>query len=350
MTETDRMQPAPIPPDEPQRLAALHNLGLLFTPAEERFDRITRLASRALACPMALIALVGSECGWFKSVLGLDAAEAPRDVSFCAHAILNDDTLVVEDATLDPRFADNPLVAGDLHIRFYAGHPLHAPEGSRVGTLCVIDSKPRKLAPADLQTLRDLAALAETELQRGLLNEIQRELVRERDDLQRKAMIDSLTRVWNRGTILELLTRELARARRGSPVSVAMVDADHFKRINDTHGHLVGDAVLTEISARIRAAVREFDAVGRYGGEEFLVVLSECDASAAQHVTGRIAATVAATPVASAAGPLLATVSIGVATYSEHFATAEAMLAAADRALYRAKAAGRNRTEIAPEP
>ncbi len=327
-------------------MAALRATDLLFTPSEERFDRITRLASRLLGTPIALVSLVADKCQWFKSAQGLDATETPREVSFCGHAILGEKTFVVENATRDPRFADNPLVTSDPNIRFYAGHPLHASDGSRVGTLCVIDRNPRKFTPEQLEVLRDLAALVETELQRGQLSETQSDLLRERDELKRRASIDGLTRLWNRSAIMELLGAELARSRRGAPMCVAMIDADHFKNINDNHGHQTGDAVLVELAARIRRAAREFDVIGRYGGEEFMAVLSNCNLEAAKTVCERIIGFVANEHFATPAGPLTSTVSIGLAAYDAEHDSPERIVGAADAALYRAKNKGRNRVEI----
>jgi PAS domain S-box-containing protein len=153
-----------IPENEDQRLATLHGLQILDTPPEERFDRLTRITQRVLDVPIAIVSLVDSDRQWFKSCQGLDATETPRNISFCGHTILGDETFIVSDALLDPRFADNPLVAGAPHIRFYTGQPLKANNGSRLGTLCVIDFKPRHLSQADLDVLRDLAALVENEL------------------------------------------------------------------------------------------------------------------------------------------------------------------------------------------
>jgi diguanylate cyclase (GGDEF)-like protein/PAS domain S-box-containing protein len=153
-----------IPMDEKKRLATLRGLNILDTPPEERFDRLTRLAQRIFDVPIAVITLIDSNRQWFKSCQGLDATETPRSISFCGHAILGDEVFVIPDAALDPRFADNPLVAGAPHIRFYAGQPLKANNGSRLGTLCILDIKPRQPSQADLDVLRDLAALVESEL------------------------------------------------------------------------------------------------------------------------------------------------------------------------------------------
>jgi len=154
------------PGNEEMRMAALRSLDILYTASEERFDRITRLAAHMLGTPIALVSLVTDNSQWLKSTQGLNITETPRDVSFCGHAILGEHTLVVENAAEDPRFSDNPLVTGDPNIRFYAGHPLRTADGSQVGTLCVIDQVPRKLTNDQLKTLRDLAAMAEAELQR----------------------------------------------------------------------------------------------------------------------------------------------------------------------------------------
>lgn len=170
--------------------------------------------------------------------------------------------------------------------------------------------------------------------------------MRERDELRRKASIDGLTRSWNRAAIMELLGTELARAKRGTPTCIAMIDADHFKAVNDTHGHQAGDAVLVEIAARIRRAVREFDAVGRYGGEEFLALLSNCNIDTATVVCERIRGVVANEPIATPAGELDATISIGLAACNSDHDTIERVVGAADAALYRAKESGRNRVEI----
>ncbi|MEP7189789.1 MAG: PAS domain S-box protein, partial [Roseiflexaceae bacterium] len=154
-----------VPADEDARLTALRALNLLDTPVEERFERITRTAIRTFNVPIALVSLIDANRQWFKSCQGLTFSETPRSISFCGHAILQDQALVIPDAWLDPRFIDNPMVTGEPHIRFYAGQPLAAPDGSRVGTLCLIDRRPREFSADDLSALRDLAYWVERELQ-----------------------------------------------------------------------------------------------------------------------------------------------------------------------------------------
>jgi GAF domain-containing protein len=130
---------------------------------------------------------------------------------------------------LDDRFSDNPLVTGDPSIRFYAGHPVYSSDGSAIGTMCIIDRKPREFSETDRAALRDLAALVETELHREQLNDTHRDLIADRDQLARKASIDGLTRLWNHETIVELLGMEVSRAARGKPLSIAMIDVDNFR-------------------------------------------------------------------------------------------------------------------------
>src|SRR5262249_34858078 len=148
-----------------------------------------------------------------------------------------------------------------------------------------------------------------------VLSQAQLDLIRERDDLHRKAMLDPLTHLWNRQAILDVLERELARSRRtGEPVAVLMADVDHFKKVNDTHGHQAGDFALLEVARRLRASVRPYDAIGRYGGEEFLIVLSSCGADSASKIGEKIRSRVGLAPVELAAGRLPITLSLGVAS------------------------------------
>lgn len=154
-----------LPADEEKRLKALRDLLVLDTPPEHRFDVLTRYAADFYEVPIALVSLVDADRQWFKSRHGLDACETPRDISFCGHAILNDQPLVVNDALHDERFFDNPLVTAEPYIRFYAGAPLKLEDGSRVGTFCIIGTEPRQLTDWELGHLVDLAKVVARELQ-----------------------------------------------------------------------------------------------------------------------------------------------------------------------------------------
>jgi PAS domain S-box-containing protein len=167
MTRFDQAAgPTFLPIDEGHRLAALERCAILDTAPEEAFDRVARLAAFAFRAPIALISFVDGRRQWFKARVGLDVTETPREVAFCAHAILNDEVCLVPDARMDARFADNPLVLGDPGVQFYAGAPLTTSEGLRLGTLCVIDRKPRDdFGAEDARRLADLAAVAMSELE-----------------------------------------------------------------------------------------------------------------------------------------------------------------------------------------
>ena len=152
-----------LPSNETDRIAALHALNILDTPPEERFDRLTRLAKRVFNVPYVTISMIDTHRQWFKSVQGLTICQTSRDISFCAHAILFDDILYVENALKDKRFSDNPVVVGDPKVRFYAGCSLDV-NGFKAGTFCIFDKKPRTFTAEDRQLLKDLATLAEHEL------------------------------------------------------------------------------------------------------------------------------------------------------------------------------------------
>ncbi|SFD21741.1 GAF domain-containing protein [Massilia yuzhufengensis] len=155
----------PVGPDEARRLALLAASGMVDSPQEIRFNRIVRLAATVTASPIALVSLLTARRQWFKARIGLEPQETPREWAFCSHAILQDAPFMVEDASTDERFRDNPLVLAEPHIRFYAGVPLRDRSGLPMGTLCVIDREPRRLRTAELQALCDLADIASSEFQ-----------------------------------------------------------------------------------------------------------------------------------------------------------------------------------------
>jgi GAF domain-containing protein len=158
------MLAAPLPENEPERLKALRELLILDTPPEERFDRVVRFAADEFDVPVALLSLVDSDRQWFKSRVGVSLCETGRDISFCAHALHSGAVLLVPDALRDPRFADNPLVTGDPCVRFYAGAPLETRPGVRLGTLCLLDTRPRDFDATDLAILGSLRDLLVGEL------------------------------------------------------------------------------------------------------------------------------------------------------------------------------------------
>lgn len=248
----------PPPIDETARLMSLHSMRILDTPSEERYDRLTRVARRTFGVQICLVSLVDSDRQWFKSKQGLEACETSREISFCGHAILEDEVLVVGDASEDTRFADNPLVTGAPHIRFYAGCPLKDPSGYRIGTLCIIDPEPRQMSDDEIETLRDLAAMVENEVR-----------------VSSQITIDELTQVANRRGFHTIANHLLSLCRRtGTSAELAFFDLDGFKAVNDTHGHAAGDELLRHFARLLIKCFRTADAVGRLGGDEFVVLLS----------------------------------------------------------------------------
>ena len=456
-----------LPIDEERRLATLRLLNILDTPDEERFDRITRIVQRVLDVPIVLVSLLDGNRQWFKSRQGLDALETPRSISFCGHAIHSDEAFVIPDSTLDSRFADNPLVTGAPHIRFYAGHPLKANNGSRLGTLCVIDTKPRHLGQADLDLLHDLGVVVESELNLRDTLETRDAMLRDnaaimsatintamdavlqmdaegnisgwnnqaetifgwsrnealgrkmhemiippqyrqthicgvkhflatgegpvlnkrieisalhrdgrefpvelsitplkiagkyefsaflRDITVRKkaeqqlahaAHYDALTNLPNRVLLGDRLGQAILQShRRGETLAVAYLDLDGFKRINDKHGHGVGDELLVILSQRIKEVLREGDTLARIGGDEFVVVLVDLDDPAdCEPVLARLLKA-ASQPVTVGDVVLDVSASIGVTLYPQDKVDADLLLRHADQAMYIAKESGKNR-------
>lgn len=179
--------------DDQARLKALRSYQLLDTPPEDVFDAFTQMATRLFSTPIALISLIDEERQWFKSNLGLDLSQTPRDIAFCDHAIRQKGPMVVTDATIDPRFAENPLVTGEPKIRFYCGIPLRSSDGHGLGTLCIIDRVPRQMGHAELETLSRLARLVEQQFElRRRLRLLEESLDAETKKQQGKELLASM--------------------------------------------------------------------------------------------------------------------------------------------------------------
>jgi diguanylate cyclase (GGDEF)-like protein len=314
---------APIPENEPARLATLRTLRILDTPAEERFDRLTRLARRVFDVPIALVSLIDENRQWFKSCAGLGAQETARDISFCGHAIMSDEVLMIPDARADGRFHDNPLVTGDPGIRFYAGQPLTVPSGTRLGTLCLIDTRPRELDGDALGLLRDLAHIAEQEIAAIEL-----------------ATVDDLTLIANRRGFEALAQHALNVCKRmGRDASLLFFDLDDFKRINDTFGHAEGDRALATFAAALRESLRESDVIGRLGGDEFVALLTDAGHDETRRVLDRLRDALAASNAARTCGYQIR-FSVGQTQFeAAQHATVIELLASSDSKMYAHKAA-----------
>jgi diguanylate cyclase (GGDEF)-like protein len=332
----------PEPIDEIQRLKAVHAILMLGTAPEQAFDEVTALAAGLLGMPIALVSLVDERRQWFKSRFGLEVESTSRAVSFCGHAILGEDLMVVEDALADARFADNPLVRGEPRIRFYAGAPLALAGGEVVGTLCVIDRQPRTLDDLQRQTLRVLARLVVTEFElrrqrRDLLLESERRQQAEQHQMQ-LATRDPLTDLPNRAALQNRLRHGLQMAARDQcHLAFMFLDLDRFKYINDSLGHAQGDAVLQTVAKRLQGVVSEADTVARLGGDEFAILLHQPrDVGAVTAVADKLLEALAE-PVYLGGQMLHLGASLGITLYPEHGDNAGLLMRRADLAMYEAK-------------
>lgn len=309
------------PEDEQTRIDTLDSLNILDTAPDERFDRLTRMARKMFGVPISLVSLVDSDRQWFKSRAGLEATETPRDISFCGHAILGDEVFVIPDARADERFADNPLVTGEPDIRFYAGCPLRALDGQKMGTLCIIDRKPRIPDPEDLDFLKDLAAMAESELAAVQM-----------------ATLDELTGISNRRGFIMLAQYSLHLcAREKIPAALVFLDLDAFKPINDNFGHAEGDYVLTVMAEHLKRECRSADIIGRLGGDEFVVLLANASLKLAEKVMARFGESIQEHNKAAKRGYDIK-YSTGIVEFDhDKHETVEALLAEGDALMYESK-------------
>ena len=334
------------------KLANLHSLDSFYTPLEERFERITRLARRALAVPIAAITVVQQERQWYKSVAGLQVTELPLSRSLCGEVLREGKAIVIPDTLDDLYLMNNPLVTGKPGIRFYAGFPIRNSDRRVVGTFCVMDLKPRQPDAAFAGALADLGQMAQNELFSVELSNAQTALVAKLGEARRQAMFDPLTRLWNRRGANDLLEAALKEAeRQNRSLGICLADVDNFKQVNDQLGHQAGDQVLRRVAGIIVGAVRPHDLVCRYGGEEFLVIVRDIDQSGCVAIGQRICDGVRAAPVSIRSGSCEVTMSVGVAMYAPGAGSGpEQLVAAADEALYRSKRAGRDRVSVGCEP
>jgi len=321
------------PDNDARRLAELQDLEILDTTPDEAFDRLTRLAARVLEMPIALVSLVDERRLWFKSCCGLDVRETPRQSGFCAHAIMNDGVMVVPDARVDARFAENPLVNSAPHARFYAGAPLTTRQGHALGTLCVIDREPRELDARDRAVLADMAAMVVDEL-----------------ELRRLAATDAMTGAVNRHHFLELAHREERRAQRYAyPMSVGILQLDDFTPFVESHGPAITGQVVKAFAALCQAAMRETDIISRFGGRDFVILMPHTDEAGATRLGERLRAGTEALTIAASLTDVRVTASVGVATGPVGREELDVTLQRADNALYKSRCAGGNVVTVAPQ-
>ncbi len=266
------MEKPAVPLNEQDRIDELRSLDVLDSQSEPNFDRITRLAQQFFSVPICVISLIDEHRQWFKSRVGLDVTETARDISFCAHAILYDAPLIVENALKDSRFADNPLVMAKPNIRFYAGCPITLKSGNRIGSLCLIDHQPRNFSRQEVNALKDFAAIVEREFA-----------------VIQLATRDELTLLPNRRGFLNMAEHYLDLCiRQHLNAKLVFIDLDNFKAINDNFGHAAGDRVLKDFAKLIQGFCRKADLYGRLSGDEFVVLLTDLNTSECESIMLRL--------------------------------------------------------------
>lgn len=306
------------------RLDTLASLDILDTPREPAFDRLTALCQKIFGVPMSTLTLIDGHRQWFKAEVGMPDRESDRRPALCGYAIEQDTPLVIPDTHGDPRFAENLFVRGRPFIRFYAGAQLKV-SSVNIGTLCVMDTKPRAFDAEQLSILTDLAAVAVDELL-----------------LRNFSMQDSLTGALSRRAFRGEAQRLSALAtRHGHTLTLAVLDVDHFKQVNDRYGHAVGDAVLSSVIETCRKSLRGSDIIGRIGGEEFAILLPHTNLASGMAALEKTRLAIAGRAVDTPCGPVAVTCSFGAASLlgGQPFDDA---LHNADLAMYSAKNAGRN--------
>lgn len=337
---------------ENKRLSDLKKYEILDTPPDGAFDDLTKIASKLFKVPISIVSLVDADRVWFKSAHGLEGiTQVERGPGLCASAILADDVYVAEDLRLDPNSLTNPLVASNEGFRFYAAEQLRSKDGYNLGTFCLIDVAPRNFSEADKELLKCFGRLVMSQIEQRLsareIAKLARTVNEQNKLLAHAANHDALTGILNRRSIEARIT-DFAESRSEFCGAILLLDLDHFKVINDTYGHSVGDVVLIEISQRIANAVRAEDYVGRYGGEEFIVVLNDCSPDVATRIAERIRSNIENNPIKIPNHPPLRITISGGLCHNAPGGVMETAIKLADDALYAAKKAGRNRIATTP--
>ncbi len=243
----------------------------------------------------------------------------------------------------------NPFVCHSPKFRFYAGHAIKDAVGDTIGSFCVMDVKPRKPDAQFGTALADLGYMAQREVFTSELNNAQTALIAKLGESRRQAMFDPLTRLWNRRGGMDLLKAAMQEcAKFDHTLGLCLADIDHFKRVNDQFGHLVGDQVLRKVATVLVATVRPQDVVCRYGGEEFMVIVRDVDARVCFQIANRICSNIRELPIRTREASVRTTMSVGIAMRDKGDAVAtEELISRADKALYKSKENGRDRVSIA---
>ncbi|CAN5382971.1 diguanylate cyclase [soil metagenome] len=307
---------------------------------DQELMRIRRIGKRLFGVANCVITFGDSARNLAEDERSLASIEA----AFCLSIPQPGGLMCVSDLRNHKTLAQHRFVTGAPYIRFYMAHPIYNPEREVIGCISLVDYLPRVYSEADQTLLADLACLVERELDLRSMSEAQIDLKRKNKNLRRKSLIDPLIGTWNRGAIMRILAVEATRCDKlGVPLSLIVADLDFFKKINDTYGHPAGDTVLVKVASRLRSCIRSQEALGRYGGEEFLIVLPGSSQATAMAVGERMRLAVANEPAVINDAQIGLTISLGIAS-TDLFpaATIDELISRADIALYAAKDSGRN--------
>ena len=323
------------------QLAATQVDDLIRTPLEARFNRLVRLTRRALGTRVAAISFLDHDGEWFKAVTGWNVGQLPAERSLAALLGSSDGPVAISDMLEDPRTRNHPLVEGSPRFRFCAIQPILDRGGSTMGVLAVYDVAPHKITADLLEALSDAGELARRELRVSELGSIQQKMLASLDTGGREALLDDLTRLWNRRGAMLLLEQALEGGQADVSIGVCVLDVDGFKQVNDEFGQALGNVMLRKLGAAIVDSVRPGDIVGRLGGDEFLLLIPNVDPDHLGHIMDRVKDRVQSLAVRTRVGSVKVTVSIG-GTLGSGGDRPEDLLRQADEAMRDGKRRRRN--------
>ncbi len=318
--------------------------GFSITPQEDRILRIERIAIRLFGVANCIVSFGQVSSRFSKGERSMAALEA----SFCDSMAFPHDPVIINDARLDPKTATNPWVVGPPYIRFYAAQPI-VDNKVVVGAIFLIDYVARQYQEEDTFLLNDLSGLVEQELLFDSLQAVHDDVIRQNRSLRRESMIDPVFGTWNRAAIIRSLEIEVDRCKKaGKPMSLAMISVDNYAGLKNEFGLHASEAILIKMVSRMRSCIRPFDALGRYGVEEFLVVLPGTSHLVIQAITERIRSTVLAHPESIEDKTFSVTVSVGTVSTDIVQAEPDDLMNRVEQALHAAKKAGKNCVVHAP--
>lgn len=338
--------------DEQERLDSLRRMLEIGSPSAGDYVRSVRLARALLSVPIAYVSIIDEHCQCLAAVVGTTDKETPHEHSLCLRAVTAGNVVVCHDTRLDPAYSNNPVVNQPPYIRSFAAYPIRSAEGHFIGALCAADTVPRAWTDNELGGLADLAFGLEAIIALRFLSSSHAQALARVESLHKAAHIDALTQLLNRQGITDMAHHAYTRCRlEGRPFAIALLDLDNFKRINDSYGHEAGDAALVTAAQRLRMALRSADFVGRWGGEEFLVLIPSAEQEELAVIGQRLVEAVHG-EVQHGSHRFLVTTSVGVAGTPACQPRFElnALVRRADSALYAAKAAGRNCSVVSIPP